>query len=309
MNSDEKIYVEVADIINDKILKKLMESRLTVFLIGAGKDKRDSIREKIRLELINKKYITWFDVYYPEDIFEALIKGKIGFNLLDLENHLADSVNTIVIILESFGSIAEFGAFAVHAILKNKLLVVLNKKYRRAKSFINQGLIKYIRGETDSKVIYHDFNEIDLSNLTTSIRKDIRDISKKTTLNKTVTNIINAQYFLLAAIYLTEPVKKSHLKLMVNYVTSKIKEKDLNIKDDVILLSAISILNLSKDIELKGQKYCLTQNGLARFKGLIYKEPERSEINNLLDSLRIKVLNSTLRKQNKIKKGEMNNLR
>ncbi len=298
---DDKIYIEISEAINEKILKKLKENRLTVFLIGAGKDKRDSVREKIRLELISSKYRTWFDVYYPEDIFEGLMKGKIGFNLLELENLLANSVHSIVIILESPGSIAELGAFAAHSKLKDKLIVVVKNKYRRKKSFITQGLIKYITRETDSRIIYHNFEDGDFINLSRSIRRAVREISKKTIIDEEITSPILAQYFLLAAIYLAEPVKKEHLFLMVNSLIKKIPEKEVVTKDEVIISSALSLLFLNKDIEIKGKKYCLTKNGLARLRRLIFRAPERSEINNLLDSLRIKIMNETLRN---LKKGE-----
>lgn len=291
-----KTYIEISEIINNKILEKLKETRLTVFLIGAGEKNRDSIREKIRSELISKKYRTWFDVYYPENIFEALMKGKIGFNLLDLENILADSVNTIVIILESPGSIAEFGAFAVHSRLKDKLLVVVEKKYRRSKSFINQGLIKYIIKKTNSRVIYHSYKDDNLLNLSKLIKREIREVSKETTINEKITNPIIAQYFLLAAIFLTEPVKKDDLRLMVNSIIKKIPKEKKSIEDEVVILSALSILYSNKDIEFKGNKYCLTQNGLSRFKGLINKVSEKSELKDLLDNLRVKIMNKTLRK-------------
>ena len=149
--------------LHDQVFKKLRLNALNVFFVGGVARYRQTLRDSIKSEF-NAKLLTWFDenrryfskrisVYYPEELFEELIRGKGGFDLLSLENLLAQSVHVIVIVLESPGAIAELGAFTNHPQLSNRLVVVVDKKFRKARSFIALGPIRYLKRSTLSLAI------------------------------------------------------------------------------------------------------------------------------------------------------------
>src|ERR1039457_1392727 len=106
----------------------ISKSTPSIFLIGSAlKNRTSGSREKIR-RVIEKRspYHRGYEVYYPEDLFDELMKSNKGFNLLDLENMLARSVHGIVIILSSPGSIAELGSFSNNENLLSKLIVIVD---------------------------------------------------------------------------------------------------------------------------------------------------------------------------------------
>lgn len=313
-NKENGIIREISGLINNHIFSKLNYKNFNIFLVGARKENPNSIRAIIGKELTEWQYINRMDVYYPEELFEELMKSKPHFDLLSLENLLAKSVHAIVIILESPGSIAELGAFSNHNLLKDKLVVLVDKKYKNKKSFINLGPIRFLR-KTKSRIIFHDFSDLKFcvsdnineymrnfnKNMRSlrfieKLRKSIRDISEKVKIDNTVSNPILAQYFLLAAIYITEPIKKEKINLMLWSIISEGTRDSIDKSNiETIFHSALNILLLRKDVSLRNEKYCLTQTGIDRLyqSSSLYKG--RVALEESLDNMRIKLLNSTLR--------------
>ena len=284
------IFEEISKSVHDNIFSKLGQRSLTVLLVGAGQEKSSSLRETVRKELENKKYFTWFDVYYPEDLFEELI-SETQFDLLTLENLLAKDVHTVAIILESSGAIAELGAFANHKNLCDRLVVIIDKKYRKKKSFIMLGPVRYLQNKTRSIVIFHNFRDPEINKLGEQIRNAIRKISKDVDVDYSVKNPIAAQHFLLAAIYITGPVKRDILTSMINSIIRKTN------KNIIIVRSSLNILLRSDEVIFQDGEYMLTRVGVDRLIKTLKFEPEGYNILNLLDKLRVEVLNRTLRKQ------------
>ena len=99
-------------------------------------------------------YSSNYDLIYPEDIFDELLYSSNSTDLLSLENLLADSVDAVVVIPESAGSFAELGAFANNEKLRSKMICVVDIKYKRDKSFINQGPIKLVRSVNKDAIVY-----------------------------------------------------------------------------------------------------------------------------------------------------------
>ena len=77
-------------------------------------------------------------------MFLTLQKEGHKGNILDVEHDISEFADHIIIILESPSAFAELGAFA-HAKLRNKLIIINDKKYESENSFINLGPIKAIR--------------------------------------------------------------------------------------------------------------------------------------------------------------------
>ncbi len=66
-------------------------------------------------------------------------------DLLEYENLLADNSDMVCIICESMGSAVELGAFVGNRKLEQKLIVCINQKFARDKSFIMMGPVKHIK--------------------------------------------------------------------------------------------------------------------------------------------------------------------
>ncbi|MFX0195472.1 MAG: retron St85 family effector protein [Candidatus Hodarchaeota archaeon] len=291
---------EISKCINEDIFPKLRTRGLTVFLVGGGQESLTSVREPIRKELINRPYHNWLDVYYPEELFEELILSRAHFDLLSLENLLAKSVHAVVIILESPGAIAELGAFANHKGLRDKLIVVVDKKYRKAKSFIVLGPVRYLKENTKSLVLFHNLRKPQIKRLGSEIRHSVRKISEGIRVDTSVTNPIVAQHFLLAAIYVMEPVQREILNNMIQVLRVRPYKKVIT-----IVISSLNILLHQRQVLLKDGKYQLTTEGLARLRLTVELEPEGRNIQHSLDKLRVKILDHTLRGKNygKVRRG------
>lgn len=327
----QNILLARARDVQEKILPRIGASSITVFLCGKRYDGKDGLRERIRKELSSKKYGTWIDVYYPEDIFDEIMQSRGDLDLLNLENLLARSVHCIIIIVEGPGAIAELGAFSNAAELKDKLIVILDKKYKKKKSFINMGPIKALK-HTKSHVQYLDFENIKdipsfsawLSNparyalkpgdiqvwleQSRFIGSELRALVRKATKGATppvkdLSNPIYAQNFILACLYIFEELsEKSMNDILVEFGKSGTNN---DLSQQVVLSTAKNILISHKAIVLHNRRYQLSVSGLARLQKLISLERDKQEILNELDFIRIDYLNSAYRKGNycKIKEG------
>lgn len=77
-----------------------------------------------------------------------------SIDLLIFEEFLAEVSDAIVLFVESPGSFCELGAFAyADALFSDKLIIVMDEKYRRSKSFIATGPVLKA-SENGSKIVY-----------------------------------------------------------------------------------------------------------------------------------------------------------
>ncbi len=285
------MFVDICNSINSDVFKNMREKSLAVFLVGAGRGNQNSIREPVRKELTRRSYLNWIDVYYPEYLFDELIGNRANYNLLTLENMLAKSVHSVVILLESPGSFTELGAFSNHKALCNKLVVVVDKKFKTSKSFILLGPIRHLEENTDSIIIYYDFTGNNTSELGTKIKQAVRKMSSNVSIDMSVSNIIAAQYYMLSAIYVMQPVKK-------DIITKMVSSLGVDSFDEAVAIgtSSINILLRRKEIIFENAKYNLSPKGIARLFNCIKHEPKEHQIKKSLDKLRVQILNCTLRR-------------
>lgn len=158
----ETHLTNLSNVIKSNILKKDFFRGPRVFLCGGSVTDNKSVRHALQ-ELFsskNNEFFTKYDISYPEDIFDELLSSGRD-DLLSLESLLAESVDTIIIVVESQGSIAELGAFINDENLINKIIVVNDVKYKNSKSFINQGPLKLLRKNNTKSVLYVDFESVD----------------------------------------------------------------------------------------------------------------------------------------------------
>ena len=130
LNIYEKIYKDVS--------AKTFSRFFFVFFCG-GADK-NNIRNRVRTYLEKER----FQVLYPEDLFMDMLNRDKNSDLLEYENLLADSADVVCIICESMGSAVELGAFVQSEKFEQKLIVCMNQKYARDKSFIMMGPVKHL---------------------------------------------------------------------------------------------------------------------------------------------------------------------
>jgi len=87
---------------------------------------------------------TNFELFRPEEITKWQ-EDAVFKNLVDFETELAAICSLVVIILESPGAIAELGAFSQLNELRDKLVVIKSSSFTKADSFINLGILSYLK--------------------------------------------------------------------------------------------------------------------------------------------------------------------
>ncbi len=280
--------IHISNKIRDDIYKPAYTFKTTVFLCGADINQKDKIRYKIAEAL---KWAFWYDIIYPEAIFDELLYSSKTKDLLSLEGLLAESVDALVIIPESPGSFTELGAFANVEKLRKKLICVVDEKYKKDKSFINQGPLKLVKKANPFGLIFIDPNDVSAgaAKLISSLSK----MKKFSTKRGDKISLLQLENFLLPSIYLLEPVSKSTL---VNLVASA-TEDELN--SFQMTTTALTILLKKKQIQLTTEGYTLTILGLENFFAFqktqtrIKRQDEKIEI----DNIRLEILNLKNRKK------------
>jgi hypothetical protein len=291
-------------IIADKIKKDIFEPaftfKKTIFLCGKDINDKSSIRYKVAQALTNHFwYSNSYDLIYPEDIFDELLYSSNSTDLLSLENLLADSVDAVVVIPESAGSFAELGAFANNEKLREKMICLIDVKYKRDKSFINQGPVKLVKSVNKDAVVYIDESKIgvSLSSKIDSFSFLARDIEidklvsairkiKKVSVKNKIT-LLQLDRFLLPTIFLLEPVDKSILVKIVGFAIDDEKNSYNSTS------TALTMLTKKRYIQASAVGYTLTKLGVSEFfsfrkKNSRYKQQDKTIA---IDDLRIEILN------------------
>lgn len=107
----------------------------------------------------NNLYLTFRAEYAWETISKA--GERHNLNALSLEEWLADFSDVVLILVESFGTVAEFGAFSSSPALRKKLLPILEKNFERDESFINTGPVRWVNNESRyAPCIYTNFKTV-----------------------------------------------------------------------------------------------------------------------------------------------------
>jgi hypothetical protein len=133
--------ISLAEKIRLDVYRPVNSTKTTIFLCGADMSNQEQMRYRIAERLKNRRFSYIYDIIYPEDIFDELLYSLKTKDLLSLEALLAESVDAIVLIPESPGSFAELGAFANDELLRKKMICIVDKKFKKDRSFINQGFI------------------------------------------------------------------------------------------------------------------------------------------------------------------------
>lgn len=288
-----KNMIDIGSEIYDLILpflQKDFEENLHIFLVGATKNKTESVRSRVDILLNTQARI---NIHYPETIFVDLM-DQDEYDLLSLENLLANSVDAVVMCVESAGSLVELGAFANSNELNNKLILLMNEEHKEAESFINKGPIKYLKRKKSSiKWINYKTNaniEIDY-NLKRWIVKKIKDYKKQTQININLKNPLITEKYLLTILYVFGSLDRKDIIMIIENVIDNVGEIEQN-KILAILDASIEILKLKGQLIQDGAEVYLTDDGKYR----IWTEFDSKFIQKKLDNIRFRVLNLQYRK-------------
>jgi hypothetical protein len=86
--------------------------------------------------------------FYAEAVWAVISAAVSPHNALELEARLAELADVCIIIVESPGTFAELGAFAMSEPLRRKLLPLLDLKHRGAASFLVTGPVRWIDADS-----------------------------------------------------------------------------------------------------------------------------------------------------------------
>ena len=265
---------------------------ISIFLCGGNSPSQSQYRRILGKEIIKKTSKYSYTVHYPEDIFTNLLVGPRRKDLMTLETLLGDSVRCIVILLQSAGTYTELGVFSSHPDLQNKLIVITENKYKKEKSFINLGPIRYLKTQTKSKLIYVD--NFDISNIekfSDSLLEKTREFELTPPKYDLLLNPVSSIYLYLAIIYVFDGISKDILLLLIK---SLLNDKSAPIKD-MIEVIIDNLIKTSKVLISSGLLY-VTDAGITSLISEYSTRRKSSEIQQLLTESRLAVLNLTMRK-------------
>jgi hypothetical protein len=100
-------------------------------------------------------------VFYAEAVWAVIATGVPTTNALAVEEKLAQLADIVIIFVESPGTFAEIGAFALSDPLRAKLLPILDQSFKANESFLTSGPVRWI--DKDSKFappVWTDFDKV-----------------------------------------------------------------------------------------------------------------------------------------------------
>ena len=205
-------------IYNDVFCQTFSQS-FFIFLCG-GADKQH-IRNKIRMQLENRG----FQVLYPEDLFMDMLNRDKKSDLLEYENLLANNSDIVCIICESMGSAVELGAFIQNEDLEQKLIVCVNQKYARDKSFIMMGPVKHLQKKNKSSILVYKENTPEvLGDELIANFNSLRRLSKKGHKSLSFNNLSAYIAFIPIIAYFYKVLKRKELYKTLKELLKKQKE-------------------------------------------------------------------------------------
>lgn len=268
---NDKIYNKIYSIISRKYVE--------IFLCGgASKEGYKSFRDLLKENILEKTFGK-IRVLYPEDLFMEILVTKKDSNLLELESFLAKHSDLICIVCESPGSFVELGVFSTSQELKDKILVLIEKKYEKKRSFINMGPVKHLNANSNSQAVHYYENINDAYKI---LLKKSKDVKKNN--SKELNTIINISYFIQILLFFKNKIEIIEISEYIIYKSSS------EVKGTIITAALKLLFNdnmLSKD---SNKGYYLTKKGYNILKNDLKEVGIKSEqINKLrLEYLRLK---------------------
>lgn len=296
-----KRVVQIADVLRKHFLESFLKRNdVSLFLCGGASASDAFFRRSLGDSIAKTKSKYRYSVFYPEDMFVELILGHQRQDLLTLENLLAESVSSVVILVQSPGTFAELGAFSNHPRLKNKLVVVIDPRYqKKSQSFINTGPIRHLKRETSSQIIYLKMRENNLAELTKKVVAAAREVGVLHPPTIDLTNPIACYEFYLALIYTFDPMPRFAL-----FSLAKILQPD---SEPAVITAAETVVNgliNQRDALLLSGDLKISDKGIKTLLSGSITDKRLATLRTMLYDLRIDALSVMLRKKQKGVWGE-----
>ena len=203
-------------------LEVSIQNNPLIFLCG-GKVEDDeaepalSVRDKLLRHLVATSNSLIHNISRAEE-FKDWAEDSVYKNLHDFENHIGSMSSLITIILESAGSLVELGMFAENAILKSKLLVIIDTDHFDQDSFIKHGPIKSIELKDSNRVSVRQmglknprkYDNNELQEITTDIEEEIKRLRTKVPFKKDDDGHI--AFLIVALVYLFKALKADEIE-------------------------------------------------------------------------------------------------
>ena len=288
--------MENFDIVNEiynEVFCNIQHGNIDLFLCGAASTKEKiSYRDIIRSKLEDNSNLS---ILYPEDMFMEMLNRK-KYDLLTLEKFLANNSDIILIVCESPGSFTELGAFVNNSDTLEKVVILLQTKYKNTKSFIRLGPVEHVRMKNKNSIIYfnHNIDEA-IDKIKKYLKNRFRYLGYKRKESKIKDlNLISGQYyFIILLLYFYQELS---VKMLVDNLKKLYKMK-YNIEEfDIIYSSAIKRLfkeGLIKKEESAGKviQYKLTDKGYG-FANLLLSYVSLENRTRTIDKIRLKIIYS-----------------
>jgi hypothetical protein len=220
-------------------------------------------------------------------MFNELLNNEQTKGLFSEECLLADTVDAIVVILESPDSFAEMAAILHEPKLREKLICVVDKKYRKDKAFLSQHSLEMARESNDQGIFFIDSNDVQkgMPKLMASLKK----MKKSRVSSDGQISPLQLDLFLIAAVFLMEPVSEDQLIPMV--------AEALDDEKNAIIITAValSVLMNNRAIVRSANGYQLTSLGMRDFSSF-RKMPSKMGNRDreiALDKIRLQILNKS----------------
>lgn len=283
--------LDVVHEIYNKIFCNIQHGNIDLFLCGAASTKENmSYRDIIRGKL---EYNTDLSILYPEDMFMEMLNRK-KHDLLTLEKFLANNSDVILIVCESPGSFTELGAFVNNKETLEKVVVLLQTKYKNAKSFIRQGPVEYVRKTNKNNVIYFNNN---IDEAVKKIEKYLRNRfgywgNKRKEPKLKDLNLISGQYyFIILLLYFYQKLNvKTLVAILKDLYEMKYDMADFNIiySSAVKRLFKEGLIKKEDSTEILNQ-YKLTEKGYD-FANLLLSYVSLENRTKTIDKIRLQIL-------------------
>ena len=288
--------MENFDIVNEiynEVFCNIQHGNIDLFLCGAASTKEKiSYRDIIRSKLEDNSNLS---ILYPEDMFMEMLNRK-KYDLLTLEKFLANNSDIILIVCESPGSFTELGAFVNNSDTLEKVVILLQTKYKNTKSFIRLGPVEHVRMKNKNSIIYFNHN---IDEAIDKIKKYLKNrfmylgYKRKESKIKDLNLISGQYYFIILLLYFYQELS---VKMLVDNLKKLYKMK-YNIEEfDIIYSSAIK--RLFKEGLIKKEEpsekviqYKLTDKGYD-FASLLLSYVSLENRTRAIDKIRLKIMYS-----------------
>ncbi len=293
------MILQIAERLKKHFLLETASADITIFLCGGAGKKELAFRRLVGTSICKIRSKYRYSVYYPEDMFVELVLGHQKQDLLTLENLLASSVSAVAILLQSAGTFTELGAFSNHELLKNKLVVIVDPKYRKAQSFINTGPLRHLKNETSSHVLFVKMTEDNLDEVARVLVEAARAIGATHPPRRNLTNPILCYEFYLSLLYVLDPIPRCALSL----IAQSLELSDPRSAETAVETVINGLIN-NGDALLISRNLTISKKGIEK---LIVGAGSIRKLETLMEmfsSLRIIALNGMLRRRYKHFWGE-----